>query len=326
MTPEQFRKSLAKGQVAPVYFFSGPEAGTMQEALDAVAALVPEAARAFNVQVFHAFEADFAEVFSAARTLPFMGERRVVVLRDVEKTRLDQLGRGEFLEEYLAAPEPMTVLVVTTGDEDRAKTLAKKHAGRWMHVEFRALAGAALARALRDEAARLGVGLAEDGLAALLESTGADLGRARNELAKLRAALGEGGVVDAAAVERYVAGYEHHGVFDVTDAVSRRDLAGALRLLGEVTIKDDEFLGLFGQIGKRLRILWYLAGGDREIPQEFRPYAGMAAKLAPDARKFTRAEIERGLEGLRALDDRVKSTQVPPKLLLEHFLVSFLSR
>lgn len=326
MTPEQLRKALARGTVAPAYFFSGPEAGTMQEALDAVAALVPEAARAFNVQVFHAFEADFAEVLTAARTLPFMAGRRVVVLRDVEKTRLDQMGRAELLEEYLAAPEPMTVLVVTTGDEDRAKTLAKKHAGRWTHVEFRALAGAALAKALRDEAARLGVGLAEDGLAALLESTGADVGRARNELAKLRAALGKGGVVDAAAVDRYVAGYEHHTAFAITDAVSRRDLAGSLRLLSEVTFaKDEEFLGLLGQIGKRLRILWYLAGGDRNVPREFRAdYA--ASKWGADARKFTRAEIERGLEGLRALDDRVKSTQVPPKLLLEHFLVSFLSR
>jgi DNA polymerase III delta subunit len=221
----------------------------------------------------------------------------------------------------------MTVLVVTTGDEDRAKTLAKKHAGRWAHVEFRALAGAALARALRDEAARLGVGLAEDGLAALLESTGTDVGRARNELAKLRAALGEGGTVDVEAVDRYVAGYEHHTVFAITDAVGHRDLAGSLRLLSEVTFaKDEEFLGLLGQIGKRLRTLWYLAGGDREIPQEFRPYPGLAGKLAPDARKFTRTEIERGLEGLRVLDDRVKSTQVPPKLLLEHFLVGFLSR
>jgi DNA polymerase III delta subunit len=108
--------------------------------------------------------------------------------------------------------------------------------------------------------------------------------------------------------------------------VSRRDLAGSLRVLNAVTLKDEEFLGLLGQIGKRLRVLWFLADGGREIPQEFRPYRGMAEQLRPDARRFTRAEIERGLEGLRALDDRVKSTQVAPRLLLEHFLLDFLSR
>ena len=325
MNPEQFRKALAKGAPAPAYFFAGPEAGLMKEALDAIAALVPEATRAFNVQVFHAFEADFAEVMTAARTMPFLASRRVVVLRDVEKARLDQLGRAELLEEYLAAPAPETVFVVTTGDDAKAKSLGRQHEGRWVPVEFRALQGAALNKALGEEAARLGLRFAAGGLEALLAATGADLARARSELAKLRAALGEGGAVDEAAVGRYAAGYEHHGTRDITEAISRRDLAGALRLLNEVTIKDEDFLGLLGMIGKRLRILWYLSGGDKVVPKEFKAdYA--ASKWGSDARRFTRAEIERGLEGLLLLDDRVKSTQVPQKLLLEHYLIGFLSR
>lgn len=326
MTPEQFRKALGRGEAGPAYFFSGPEAGLMEEALAAVAALVPAVSRAFNVQVFHAFEADFVEVVNAARTLPFLGPRRVVVLRDVEKTRLDQMGRGELLEEYLAAPAPETVFVVTTGDDAKAKSLGKQHAARWVHVEFRALQGAALEKALREEAARLGLRFADGGREALLAATGADLATARNELAKLRAALGEGGVVDAGAVSRYAAGYERHVSFDIVDAVARRDQAGALRILNGITLKDEDFLGLLGGISKRLRVLWYLAGGDREVPQEFRVYPSQADKWRPDARRFTRAEIEAGLEGLRALDDAIKGTPVPPQLLLEHFLLRFLSR
>lgn len=326
MTPEQFRKALAKGQAGPAYFFSGPEAGLMKESLDALAASVPEGTRAFNVQVFHAFEADFGEVITAARTVPFMAPRRVVVVRDVEKTRLDQERRAELLQGYLAAPAPETVFVVTTGDEAKAKALAKQFGESWVHVQFRALAGEALARALREEGERLGLRFTRGGGAALLGATGADLGRARNELAKLRAALGEGGLVDEAAVARYAAGYEHRGIGDITDAVASRDLGGALRLLGEVTVKDEEFLGLLGMIGKRLRILWFLADGGRDVPKEYRVFPGEVGRLKAAARRFTREEIERGLEGLRLLDDRVKSTPVPPKLLLERYLVSFLSR
>ena len=326
MTPEQLRTALAKGTVAPAYFLSGPETGRKQEALDALAALVPEASRAFNVQVFHAFEADFAEMLTAARTLPFMGPRRLVVLRDIEKARLDQGGRAALLEEYLGAPAPETVFVVTTEDEAKAKSLGRQFEGRWAQVEFRALQGGALEQALRQEAERLALRFAGGAAAeALLAATGADLARAHNELEKLRAALGEGGVIDEVAVGRYVAGYEHHGTKDITDAISRRDLTGALRLLSEVAIKDDDFLGLLGMIGKRLRVLWYLSGGEREVPKEFN-VRNAADWLGRDARKFTQAEIEGGLAGLRLLDDRVKSTQVPPKLLLEHFLLGFLSR
>ena len=206
----------------------------MKEALDAVAALVPEAPRDFNVQVFHAFEADFAEVMTAARTLPFLGARRVVVLRDVEKTRLDQMGRAELLGEYLAAPGPETVFVVTTEDDAKAKSLAKQHAERWVARRVPRLAGGgAVAGAARGGGAPRRAPRRRRGSGELLEATGADLATARNELAKLRAALGEGGTVDEAAVGRYVAGYEHHESFDIVDAVARRDLAGALRILAK---------------------------------------------------------------------------------------------
>src|SRR5512139_879069 len=147
MTPEQLLKSFRKGAMAPAYFFSGPETMLMQQAVEALVATVPEGMRSFNVQVFHAFEDEVADALTAARTLPFMSSRRIVVLRGIEKTRLDQLGRGKLLAEYLGSPSPETVLVVTTEDDAKAKALARAHGERWVHVEFRALQGAALSAA-----------------------------------------------------------------------------------------------------------------------------------------------------------------------------------
>lgn len=324
MTPEQYRREIGRGKPAPAYFFTGTETGLKREAIDALVAIVPEGERAFNVQVFHAFESEMVDVVTAARTQPFFGKRRVVVLRDVEKTRLDQAGRGELLGDYLAAPSPDTVFVVTTEDDAKAKALGKQYGGAWTVVVFNPLKGAALAAAVKGETERLGCTIDAAGVAELLEVVGEDQAQVFNELAKLRLAVGPGGVIDGAAVEKYSAGYVHHGAFDIVDAVSRRDLAGSLRLLGEVTIDDKEFLMLLGMLGKRLRVLWYLSGGAREVPKEFRIFPSQLDKLRPDAKRFTRAEIEQGLQGLALLDDRVKSTAVAPKLLLEHYLLGFL--
>ena len=247
-----------------------------------------------------------------------------MVLRDIEKTRLDQAGRGELLGEYLSSPSPETIFVVTTEDDAKAKALGKQYGDAWAVVAFNPLKGEALATAVQAEVARLGCVIDAAASAALIEITGEDQARVFNELAKMRLAVGAGGTIDSAAVARYAAGYVHHGAFDIVDAISRRDLPGSLRLLGEVTIKDDEFLGLLGMLGKRLRVLWYLAGGAREVPKEFRVFPGQLVKLRDEAKRFTREEIERGLRGLALLDDRVKSTAVAPKLLLEHFLLGFL--
>ena len=147
-------------------------------------------------------------------------------------------------------------------------------------VVFNPLKGAALATAVKAEAARLGCTIDAAAVAALIEVAGEDQARVFNELAKLRLAVGAGGAIDGAAVARYAAGYVHHGAFDIVDAISRRDLPGSLRLIGEVTIKDEEFLGLLGMLGKRLRVLWYLAGGAREVPKEFRVYPEPARQAA----------------------------------------------
>jgi len=324
LTPEQFRRGIGKGQAAPAYLFTGSETLLKREALDALVATVPAGVRDFNVQVFHAFESEMADVLTAARTLPFIGNRRVVVLRDIEKTRLDQAGRGELLGEYLASPSPETVFVVTTEDDAKAKALGKQHGDAWVVVVFNPLKGAALTAAVKAEAVRLGCTIADSAVAELIEVTGEDQARVFNEMAKLRLAVGAGGAIDSAAVERYAAGYVHHGAFDIVDAISRRDLPGSLRLIGEVTIKDEEFLGLLGMLGKRLRVLWYLCGGTREVPKEFRVFPGQIDKLRQEAKRYTRVEIEKGMQGLALLDDRVKSTAVAPKMLLEHFLLGFL--
>jgi len=323
LTPDQFRREIGKGKAGPAYLFTGSESRLKREALGALVAIVPEGVRAFNVQEFHAFESDLAEVLTAAGTMPFMGSRRVVVLRDIDKMRATE-GRSTLLEEYLKAPAPETIFVVTTDDDDKAKSLVKRHGDAWVVVVFNPLKGAALATAMKAECARLGCAIDASAIAELIEITGEDQARVFNELAKLRLAVGDGGAIDGAAVARYAAGYAHHGAFDIVDAISRRDLPGSLRLIGEVTIKDEEFLGLLGMLGKRLRVLWYLAGGAREVPKEFRVFPSQIDKLRPDAKRFTRAEIEQGLQGLALLDDRVKSTAVAPKLLLEHFLLSFL--
>ena len=192
--------------------------------------------------------------------MPFIGTRRVVVLRDIEKTRARPGGARQLLEEYLASPSPETVFVVTTEDDDKGQDASvKQHGDAWVVVAFNPLKGAALATAVKAEAARLGCAIDAAAIAELIEVAGEDQARVFNELAKLRLAVGAGGAIDVAAVARYAAGYVHHGAFDIVDAISRRDLPGSLRLIGEVTIKDEEFLGLLGMLGKRLRVLWYLA-------------------------------------------------------------------
>lgn len=322
--PAQLRRALAQGSPEPAYLFSGPELHLKRLAIGELAAGVPAASREFNVEVFHGFEADLAAVLGAARTVPLLAPRRLVVLRDVEKMRLTE-GRGELLEEYLKGPAPETTLVITTESEEKARDLAKRFGAWWTEVVFAPLGGPEFEARLRQEAERLGCALAPAAAAALAEATGTDLARALAELEKLRLAVGPGGAVGEDEVARLVAGYDHQSLEDLLRAISARDLARSLRLLATTVGRPEEALLFLGLLGKRLRLLWFFAGEGRALPPGVRTWPAKPEELRAWGRRFAREEIARGLAALAEVDAALKGgAQVPPRLILESFLFSLL--
>ena len=84
-TLDALLRSLAKGELAPVYYLHGPEDVLKDEAVRAVVdrALDP-ALRDFNFDQRSAGQLDPEAISTLCTTLPMMAERRVVVLREVE--------------------------------------------------------------------------------------------------------------------------------------------------------------------------------------------------------------------------------------------------
>ena len=82
MTYDQLFKSVKAGDIRPAYLFYGPEVCVMNSALDALRQkLLPEGLEELNQNLFEG-AADVQAVIDAAETLPLMGEKRLVLLRD----------------------------------------------------------------------------------------------------------------------------------------------------------------------------------------------------------------------------------------------------
>src|SRR5262245_19106003 len=79
-------------------------------------ATVTPALRAFNEDVIEGRGATATRVLAAARTLPMMGTKRLVLVREIGAMTAAELGG---LIEYLEAPNPSTVLVATTAKADK---------------------------------------------------------------------------------------------------------------------------------------------------------------------------------------------------------------
>ena len=132
-TPSAVRKQIKSGKTDSLYLLLGEDDVEKSALAAEFAEIVDEGLRAFNVERVHAGDmttgdklADgVADLVSAARTLPMMVRRRVVVVTQAEtlltpKRESDAAMRAmDQLEALLKRPEPQTTLVFVAGSSDR---------------------------------------------------------------------------------------------------------------------------------------------------------------------------------------------------------------
>lgn len=329
LTARDVAASLAKGRAEPVYLLLGDDEGSKAPLLDAFPALVEEGLRGFNVERFHGHDTAPDDVVAAARTLPFLGGRRVVVYLRAEAALKPKKGRGAdsgdddaagggeegaaagssaSLEEYLKQPSPETCLVIVAADINRGTRIGKLLMANAAVVEFWGFrtAGDARGGGLQDAleaadryvAARVreqGLTIDDDAVERLLAHAGADATVLRADLERVLtycAGRTRVGVEDVRAV---VGGAVSLDDWAVVGAIERRDAAGALRELGLMLDGGASPYAVLGQLG------WFVRA---KLP-----------RVGP-------ARVAGAVREVFETDLALKTSRGEPRVLLERLVVS----
>lgn len=142
-------KRLKKKQFAPLYLLYGTEAFFINETIKLITTeALEEEDREFNVVTYDLEEAYLEDVVEDARTLPFFGERKVLLIKSPlfltsQKEKLEQ--NIKILEEYIGEPSPFSILVFVAPyeklDERKKNYKTIKENSRYSRSECDASAG-----------------------------------------------------------------------------------------------------------------------------------------------------------------------------------------
>ncbi len=343
MTPGELESELKQGTLRPVYLVAGEERFLVDQALRSLrAAALAGAEPSLNEDHFTAGEADVARVLAAARTVPMLAARRLVVLRSVERwegkgAKEDEkpsaaLGPLDALADYAASPVPTAVLVLVGAKLDARRRLvtALKKLGGWVGCER--LDDAALARWVAQQVSRRGARLAPGVAELLVQVAGPELGSLADAVERLCLFVGAGGAVDEAAVSEIVVRVRETSVFALVDAVGRRDAGAALARLGEVFDPRTGGLPLVGLLAWSVRQLLSFEAALRTgaRPEDAAKAAGVppfrARELSARLRGVSRAELERWLGVLAEADLALKGSRRPARAVLETLVLAMAYR
>lgn len=289
MTPRELAAKLKRGSVAPVYLVVGEDEAGKDEVVISLTGLVEEDLRAFNVERFTAGDARPDDVVGAVRTLPMLGDRRVVVFAHIERlfkgrkkaADLEEEGATDDapppdpggLEGYVANPEPSNILVLVATDINRSTRLGKALDKQAVTVECEGFstdgfngAQTALRDAMQFAAERFkaaGKRIDAAGLTALVERAGPDIMRLRKDVETLVLFVGDAQAVTERDVRLVVGAAQQFDDWAVTNAIAAGDAPAALRHVQLMVENGSSPFQMLGQLGWWVRTKMTQVAPDR---------------------------------------------------------------
>ncbi|MBL0128261.1 MAG: DNA polymerase III subunit delta [Flavobacteriales bacterium] len=315
-TTDDYKKimlDLRAGKFKPVYVLHGEEGFFIDRIAEEIEHLaLQEEERDFNQSILYARDVDADTVKDTCLRFPMMAERQLVIVRELNAWRIDQV---EKLEPYLAKPTPSTILVlcykhkkidgrksilktaqkggavVFTSDKVREDKLPETLIGFAKH--FKRKLGAAEAQLLANH-------------------LGSDLAKTVKEVEKLCLVTEEGGAITSDVIQKFVGISKEYNVFELQNAIGTRNAAKAQRIAQHFANdpKDNPLVLTIGALNtyfSKLAMVHDLpAGNQQAMAAALKVNPFFVKDYVAQARNFTPVKLVEIQHHLRECDLRSK--------------------
>ncbi len=310
----------------PAYLIHGSEDLLLEQAVDRLKKKLASVADLdFNLDQFDGEQAEAEAVIAAANTLPFMSERRLVIVRRADRMATDALGA---LADYAANPNPETTLVLVAAKMARNLRIYKAIDALGGVAEYRAPAKRDYPKTVVKMFAERGKRVGLDAAEVLVRAVGYDLRRISIEMDKVIAYTGEESTLSRTEIEQVMSTTAPTSVFELLDAIGSRDTRRALRLLAALVAEGESIHGIHALTVRHVRNLLSLRALEaRESSQSLSGIAReigildwQARNLAQQAGRFRSGELVDALRKAAAAEEQMKTSR-DPRLVFERWIV-----
>ncbi len=319
-----------KGGDAPLYLLHGDEPLLTREAMAWLRQHVLQGiAEDFNLDRFDARERpDLHRLVQAARTLPMMGPRRLVWVRDAEPLFDLKADALEPLLDYIKAPDPSTTLVIQANKKVKKNgVLYKRIAKNGVAAEFTAPRERQLPGWLQTRAKEASRVLRPDAAALLVEALGRDLGALDAALERVMLFVDGDAPIELEHVEQTVAHTRTRTVWELVDAIADRNTPKALARAHLLVGQGEHALRLLALVIRQFRqlLLGHAARAGGATLDEAASAAGVpqfrAQAFARQLENYNLPELVAALRRLSHADRALKGSKLPDALVLESCLL-----
>jgi DNA polymerase-3 subunit delta len=309
-----------------IYVIAGKEEPLVNaECRELLGKLLEPSQRATGLFDADAASVSVSEVLDELRTVPFLTDKRVVVIKGADDFVSEN---RQLLEKYFDNPSPTGVLVLTVSSWSAQTKLAKRlpEVGKLISVE-QPKPSQLPHRLCQYANDSYGKKLSNDAAALLVELAGDNLGRLYSEVDKLATFVDKEKVITANHVELLIGHNRLFNTFAVIDAIMAGDVAQAVERLRRMFAedKDSEYtvVGAFAFHFRRMfnaKALLERGNTPSEIAGRLRIWSNKESFFAR-VRKVSLKQIGGYLKRLAEIDHAIKTGRTKAQVAMEQLVL-----
>nr|WP_272899214.1 DNA polymerase III subunit delta [Caldalkalibacillus salinus] len=329
------KKNIKQGDIAPIYVLYGSQKFLMEEMVKALSEQLLDSETAdFNFERFDLMEDTIQGAVESAETLPFMGEKRLIVAQDANfltgsKGHAKVEHKVDRLEQYAASPSDYTVLVLLVYQDklDQRKKVVKSLKKSATLIPCTSMKTDQLVAWVKQRAQGLEVHIEDAAAGLLTEFVGSHLQILTKEIEKLGTYVGRGGTITPQVIEQLVSKTMEHDVFSLVDHVVHLRFQQAYQILQELLKRNEEPIKILFLIARQFRIVARVKELDRQgytqnqMAQQLSLHPYVCKLALQQGKQFSRGKLVHVLDAIAEADYEMKTGKKDKALILQMFLL-----
>ena len=318
------QEDLKTGNFKHIYLLYGEEAYLVRQYRDRLRDSLCVEGDTMNTSVFSGKDIRSASLIDLSETMPFFAERRVIFVENSGFFKKSP----EDLAAYLGELPETTYFIFVEEEVDKRGKMYKQVKKFGSVVEFKRQTDAVLMQWILGKLKKENKRITRPVMELFLDKTGTDMELITQDLEKLLCYTMEKDVIEAADVEAICANQINGKIFDMVDAIGRKEQKKALDLYYDLLMLKEPAMRILYLVTRHFQILMQLRDmtGKGFDNKQMAAKAGVpefaVRKYLGQAKSFSLAQLEEIVRASVQTDENIKTGQMADQLAVELLIIS----
>ncbi|HSQ88185.1 DNA polymerase III subunit delta [Romboutsia sp.] len=327
-----------------IYLFYGREYYLIENTMKVFKDSLSEGMIDFNLDIIDGKETTLDQLISSIETLPFMDDRKIVIVKDFELLKGKKKNFSDSDEKYLIdhldnMPESTVLVFVVYGDVDKRKSLVKKIDKKGIVFNCDKLSDMDLFKWVKKKFEVNNVIIDNPQIMYFIDQEGyrdksseKTLSDLENEISKISSFVGKENKVTNQVIDKLSQKKVENDIFKLIDYIGDKNSSNAIRILSDMIHEGESVLGIFSMIARQFKVVMQVrqlqieGHTSKTIAEKLKIHPFVAGKALKQSNNFSDDVIIEMLNYILESDYKIKNGLIRDTLALEMLVSKYCQR